>query len=141
MIVGKHKILTGIHGAWSERQALRTCMPPYVHVPRSEHSPTFVTGSACWMGPHYPNGTVSPKCSSSVNCGAGCLFDIFADPYEYTDLAKNPTPENNATLTLLKAKLADANTRFFNPKRGGNTDNLACKVAASRGGYYGPFLP
>ena len=26
-------------------------------------------------------------------------------------------------------------------KRGGNTDNLACKVAASRGGYYGPFLP
>ena len=39
LISGQHKILTGSHG------------------------------SACWMGPHYPNGTQSPACNATVECG------------------------------------------------------------------------
>ena len=66
-------------------------------------------------------------------------YNIFDDPYEYTNLASDPA--HSDTLKSMQAKLADANTRFFDPVRGGNKDGLACKVAKEKyGGYYGPFL-
>ena len=34
------------------------------------------TGSACWMGPHYPNNSVSPACSTSACGKGGCLFNV-----------------------------------------------------------------
>ena len=32
-------------------------------------------GSACWMGPQYPNAS-NPSCNTTVTCGTGCLFDL-----------------------------------------------------------------
>ena len=69
---------------------------------------------ACWSGPTYPNATAGagPKygqygspCGFTLACGAtGCLFDVVADPSEYTDLAK--VPAFAPTLQAMQTELA-----------------------------------
>lgn len=42
-----------------------------------------LTQSACWAGPHYPNGTVSPNCAASACGNTPCLYNVYADPTEH----------------------------------------------------------
>jgi arylsulfatase I/J len=95
--------------------------------------------AACWMGPHYPNGTMDPGCNTTEHCGdGGCLYNIYQDPTEHHNLAADSAYAD--TLKSLQAKLIDANTRFFSPNRG-KTDPRACKVAKANGNFWGPFVP
>tara|TARA_B110001452_G_scaffold15914_1_gene13034 strand:- start:336 stop:662 length:327 start_codon:yes stop_codon:yes gene_type:complete len=41
-----------------------------------------------WQAPIYPNATTNHSAEEPFDCGVvGCLFDIVADPSEYTDVA------------------------------------------------------
>jgi len=42
-----------------------------------------LTQSACWAGPHYPNGTISPNCAASACGNTPCLYNVYADPTEH----------------------------------------------------------
>ena len=93
--------------------------------------------SACWSGPHVPNGTGPGICTTVVECGTvGCLFDLFSDPQERVNLASDP--EHAGTLTAMQAQLTEANTRIFSPDRGA-PDPRACAQVKANGGYWGPF--
>eukprot|EP01059_Diplonema_ambulator_P010785 TRINITY_DN2081_c0_g1_i1.p1 TRINITY_DN2081_c0_g1~~TRINITY_DN2081_c0_g1_i1.p1 ORF type:complete len:1269 (+),score=327.88 TRINITY_DN2081_c0_g1_i1:1956-5762(+) len=49
----------------------------------------IVTGNlddGFWMSPQYPNATTQCGQTKNPGCPDGCLFDILADPSEYTDL-------------------------------------------------------
>jgi hypothetical protein len=88
------------------------------------------------MGPQYPNGTDDPGCNSTMVCPNGCLFDLGADPGEYTDVAsQNPTE-----LAVIKARLAALQPTIFDPKRTGGNTSRADKAALGRGGFWGPFI-
>jgi arylsulfatase I/J len=92
---------------------------------------------ACWSGPHVPNATGAGICTRVAQCyEGGCLFDLFADPEERVDLAKNP--KFAATLAAMQAQLAEANLRIFSPNRG-EPDPRACAQVVKNGGYWGPF--
>ena len=92
---------------------------------------------ACHSGPHVPNATGNTTCASVMDCGqTGCLFDIFADPYEQMDLANSPT--HASTLQAMQALLVEANQKIFDPNRG-EVDPRACEQVRINGGYWGPF--
>jgi arylsulfatase I/J len=97
-------------------------------------------GSACWMGPQYPNASGNPGCDSTVNCGDGCLYNLDADPTEHDNVAA--APENKATLTYMQNRLAEMNKGFFSPDRKGGNTAVATNAAKEKyGGFWGPFLP
>ena len=48
---------------------------------------TGVSSYGFWMGPRYPNATTNHSKETTVDCGAGCLFEVEGDPSEYTNLA------------------------------------------------------
>ena len=61
-------------GAECTSGLVRPWTPP---PPAPPHTPGPVSvNNACWMGPEYPNGTVSPACNSTMHCPIGCLFDL-----------------------------------------------------------------
>merc|ERR1712118_261510 len=42
-----------------------------------------------WTAPNYPNRSTDHSTEQPVDCGiSGCLFNIKADPSEYTDLSQ-----------------------------------------------------
>ena len=87
-----------------------------------------------WPGQVHPNTTVAWDSFADVlDCAAGCLFDVGADPEERHDLAA-AMPDKVAEL---RAKLEGA--AFYDPDRG-EPDPRAC-AAANRTGYWAPFLP
>lgn len=94
---------------------------------------------ACWAGPHFPNGTGDPTCNEVARCGdGGCLYDVFADPGEYVDLAADPA--HAADLARLQKLLGSANTKLFSPDRGA-PDTRACQQVVKNGGFWAPFAP
>ncbi|KAH8046169.1 sulfuric ester hydrolase [Aureococcus anophagefferens] len=87
-----------------------------------------------WPGQIHPNTSVAWDSFADVlDCAAGCLFDVVADPEERRDLAA-AMPD---TVAELRARLERA--AFYDPDRG-DPDPRACAVAAATG-YWGPFLP
>ena len=94
--------------------------------------------NAVWQGPFYPNATTSWN-NTPVDCGSGCLFDVFADPGEHVDLAA----ARPGDLAEMQARLAELQAGVFSPLRGG-ASALACNVSAPNGewrGFVGPFAP
>lgn len=94
-------------------------------------------GAGCWMGPQYPNGSKTPACSTVVDCGSGCLFNLDEDPTEHANVAEG----HPKVLQALQATLAKMNKGFFSPTRGGGDKSVPIKAAIEYGGYWGPFLP
>jgi arylsulfatase B len=104
-----------------------------------------------WTGPVYPNTTgPAPDYNAEFRCGdpdgtmfpqgPGCLFDVVADPSEYTDLASNPAYKD--VVTRLRAEIAAAQATVFNPHRGTQNFTRPCAQAfGPYGGFIGPFLP
>mmetsp|Transcript_55934 Transcript_55934/g.142268 ORF Transcript_55934/g.142268 Transcript_55934/m.142268 type:complete len:542 (+) Transcript_55934:112-1737(+) len=68
----------------------------------------------------------------STYCRSGCLYDVFTDPYEERDVAK----ENWQIVSQMKARLDELNRGAFLPNRG-KPDKRAC---AAWNGFYGPFI-
>lgn len=90
---------------------------------------------AIWQGPVYPNSTVYP--SGSLDCNAGCLFNVFDDPTEQNEVSK----DHPQIVHDLDALIKQEQQTVWNPDRGTGDDNLACNVAfASHKGFMGPFL-
>ena len=76
------------------------------------------------MSPMYPNGTSDPSCNTTIDCSEGCLFNIFDDPSEHTNLAQSQ-PEKLQEMIQLLAQL---NQTYFDPIRSGGDPKLAAKV-------------
>merc|ERR1712217_24682 len=95
--------------------------------------------TACWMGPEYPNGTADPGCHRSEACAntGGCLYNIFDDPSEHVNLAK----QNPSKLRELQQRLAELQPTHFSPKRTGGDKRLPIHYARDvYKGYWGPFI-
>ena len=87
-----------------------------------------------WQGPTYPNSSGYP--SQSLDCGTGCLFNVFNDQNECNDIA-GANPE---IVEELRALILEHSKGVLSPKRGGD-DGLACAVSLAKwGGTFGPFL-
>lgn len=97
-------------------------------------------------GPFFPNASIiipelhpkecnrSPKVGSAGE-GGGCLYDIYADPSEESNLA-----ESHAELFLeMLARLDEVQQTVYSPIRG-KKSKRACEKAKERGWYWGPFL-
>merc|ERR1712217_398972 len=69
---------------------------------------------------------------SFKNCGAGCLYDVIADPTERHNVAEQH-PDQVATL---KARLDELNAHVFLPDRGA-PDKASC---TRWNGFYGPWI-
>jgi len=96
-------------------------------------------GTACWMGPEYPNGSSNPGCSRSENCKetGGCLYNIKEDPGEHSNVAAS----NPKELKQLQTRLETLEGTCFNPKRGGGDPKLPIHYARDvYHGYWGPFI-
>lgn len=96
-------------------------------------------GTACWMGPQYPNGTTDPGCNRTETCAenGGCLYNIKEDPSEHVDRAA----EKPAELEKLKRRLAELQPTLFEPKRVGGDESLPEHYARDvYQGYWGPFV-
>jgi len=92
-----------------------------------------------WNGQYWPNSTsYLGVCGQSgvLDCGAGCLFDVAADPGEHTDLAK-AQPEKLRELQGLLERLAPS---VYDPDRG-DPGLGPCRAAEEAGGYWAPYLP
>mmetsp|Transcript_94667 Transcript_94667/g.203224 ORF Transcript_94667/g.203224 Transcript_94667/m.203224 type:complete len:711 (+) Transcript_94667:54-2186(+) len=78
------------------------------------------------------------KLTEVHDCRDGCLFNVEADPSETIDLAKDP--RNTTTMKeLLKLRRRLDSVKVFEPDRGSQVFE-ACKVEASIGGFFGPFV-
>ena len=95
-------------------------------------------------GPHFPN-TSSPNGGSGfdgiidglVDCTNGCLFNIYDDPSEYTDLAKRSSMVN--VMKTMRARLQIWQNDTFDPFRG-SADPDACDAFNNKwGGFWGPW--
>ena len=119
---------------------------------------TSTEGHACFPGPVYPNGTSPPggenappergngkpgtgQCNQTQTCANGaCLYDIFADPTEHSNLSGEPGMA--PVLAKMRARLAELEATYFNPKRKGAGDPMLAKRTALErwGGFWGPFV-
>ena len=91
-------------------------------------------GNPYWQGPLFPNRSTYPE--GSLDCGKGCLFNVFTDPHETSEVsAAHP-----ALVAELAAEVARLQATVWSPDRGAD-DGLACSVAmGAGGGFWGPFL-
>ena len=101
-------------------------------------------GQSSWTGPVYPNASRWPTWATIENCTTpqklGCLFDIFGDPSERSNLALTNSSlwsRMLARVDELQAGLASG-PEIYSPVRG-KRDPRACAAAKARGGYWGPF--
>lgn len=76
---------------------------------------------AFFTGPIYPNSTNAVHQQPLVcgdpnaggkNYGPGCLFNVFSDPYETTDVAASSA----ARVTAMRARIAELQKTVFNPE-------------------------
>eukprot|EP01063_Lacrimia_lanifica_P008670 TRINITY_DN1571_c0_g1_i2.p1 TRINITY_DN1571_c0_g1~~TRINITY_DN1571_c0_g1_i2.p1 ORF type:complete len:1106 (+),score=165.84 TRINITY_DN1571_c0_g1_i2:560-3877(+) len=89
-----------------------------------------------WQAPVYPNASTDHSTEAPFHCGAGCLFNITADPSEYTDLAAQ-RPDDVARLTALWRKRLETT---FSPARV-KTDAAKCEANRdAQHGFLGPYL-
>lgn len=102
-----------------------------------------------YQGPAFPNasgwpawvpldcGNFTSTAASAVDSGqGGCLFDIFADPNETTDIAA----QRPADVAQMRARIAELQATVYSPMRG-DADPRACEVAlANYSGFFGPFI-
>eukprot|EP00662_Eupelagonemidae_sp_cell21_P005789 gene5789-60715_t len=70
------------------------------------------------------------------DCSNGCIYDIFADPFEHNELSESQAEVKAAMI----ARLAELNQTIFQPDRG-QPDQAGCAAAEQSGGFYVPFLP
>lgn len=96
-----------------------------------------------WNALQRGNPTPFPPAFPTVGCGEGCLFKIFEDPAERTNVAEQfPDIANDlkADLERLTTK-SDTEFGYFEPWCGCEYTEIWCKVAKSKwGGHYGPWL-
>ena len=93
---------------------------------------------AGWAGVQYPNMSSAGHevALSSLMCEPACLFDVVADPSEYTDLAS----AQPARVHSMLARLAELNTTIFD-RRIPPEDPQCNLTAYSRyGGFLGPWM-
>ena len=96
-----------------------------------------------WTSPKYPNASTDwvntpHHCHDPAIGGSGCLFNIFDDPTETTDLAG--LPAYTEVVTTMRARMTEIQATVFTPDRG-TDDGTACAAAMGRyGGFWGPFL-
>ena len=106
-------------------------------------TPQAPTQFGCWSGRAFPNAS-DPACGApppACDTASGCLFNVFDDPAERTDLAALGGPPYDAIAARMRAELDALSARdFFDPDRGAN-DDAACAQLVANGGYYGPWLP
>jgi len=97
-----------------------------------DHSQVFGNDSIPFSD--YLPGYEGPEllCRNLTNCGAGCLYDVIADPYETEDVAA----ENPEVVTKAKARLAELNKGIYLPDRG-TPDAGGC---GRWNGFYGPWV-
>jgi arylsulfatase I/J len=105
---------------------------------------------AGWTYPDYPNAETkqSEMYDQTLNCSAGCLFNVAADPGEYRDLADSQ-PERVKQMTKrleeLWAGFYDNDERGVDScPHGFNDDDkdlrCACWMAVNfYGGFFGPY--
>eukprot|EP00037_Helgoeca_nana_P013660 m.125968 g.125968 ORF g.125968 m.125968 type:complete len:523 (+) comp22161_c0_seq1:3-1571(+) len=99
-----------------------------------------------WMGPRYPNASTDHKNEDSCDCGSkGCLYDVFADPGEHTDLSESQ-PQIAAQLRARAEELDRTQIDFvlggpnLTAWRGQGDPARACELAESQyGGFWGPI--
>jgi len=89
---------------------------------------------------NYPDGTDRVPEAVFRTCGRkaknGCLFNIFDDPSEVTNLAEE-MPE---LFESMLARIDELQEGVYSPDRG-KKDDRACDVAMNEnGGYWGPFV-
>lgn len=99
---------------------------------------------ASWCGPAYPNRSSAnwDTWATTLPCTVpphkrGCLFDVFADPSEHTDLA-DAHPE---VVSQLLARLQALDETLFDPPRGKADHAGACAQVEANRGFWGPWLP
>lgn len=89
-----------------------------------------------WTSPNYPNASTDHSKEKTVDCGAGCLFNVIDDPSEYTDLAVTMPQKLSEMQALWKKRNA---TKYW-PNRLA-LDTQKCKeYAAAHAGFLGPYL-
>jgi arylsulfatase I/J len=100
-----------------------------------------------WQGVRYPNATSNAHNPNvGLDCSAGCLFNVSADPRETTDLGE-AQPAARASMV---ARLAELSKGFFNNSDVGVDscppgvlkDGLPCAcwwAKNKRGGVLGPY--
>jgi hypothetical protein len=98
---------------------------------------------ATWVGPVFPNATGADPAAAVLDCAAGCLFDVRADPTEHDDVAA----ANPAVVAALTARLDVLKKGFYSNSDSGGTDvcpagtaDCLCWAAThAHGGFVGPF--
>merc|ERR1712062_159471 len=60
-----------------------------------------------WTSLNYPNETSDGSYAVPVDCGDGCLFNIWQDPSEYEDLASVMPDKVNELRSLWEQKVGD----------------------------------
>lgn len=89
----------------------------------------------------WPNVTsilipeLHPKVCNRDALNGGCLFDIYADPSESNNIAK----ENSELFYQMLARVDELQANVFSPDRGFLNEE-ACKKAIENNYYWGPFL-
>lgn len=94
-----------------------------------------------WTGPFYPNASTHWCDTCARDCGwlgnASCLFNVFQDPTEHTNLAET----HPDILAAMSDRLAQLQRTVFAPQRG-TVSALACAAGDQTwSGFAGPFLP
>ena len=91
---------------------------------------------AGWTAPQSPNSTFQTP--GVQKCEPYCLYDVLADPSEYSNLV-NDTSTGTVALEL-KAKMVAAGSTGFRPDRGPQ-DPQSCLTAMEKyGGWWGPWV-
>merc|ERR1712100_559793 len=96
----------------------------------------FPMGTPLIGGSDYGNGwgfeAVRNTYLSVKYCGDGCLYDVFSDPTETHDVAK----DHPDVASSMKQRLDTLNAGKFLPDRG-SPDKASCD---RWGGFYGPWI-
>jgi hypothetical protein len=100
---------------------------------------------AAWSGPTFPNASssASPVKGVTLDCAAGCLFDVVSDPTEHDELSAS-MPQK---LAELMADYTTAKESFFSNNDTGTMScpagismPCACWMATHKyGGFIGPY--
>lgn len=85
---------------------------------------------------YFSNGLHSeniPPQYQAKECAGGCLYDVFADPTETTDVA-DQYPE---VVERMTKRINELNVNLFQPYRGPSTVNVAQCAIQQKAGFYG----